>query len=1067
MSEQSATPASSTSSSSSLSTSPASSNDAFIYDTEQLNAIADEETIRQGLAWFKDNSVHSLNREDDSLLGMVEDASLGEELEADTACHLSYSADGNLQVDCQCHTYPEKMHHVKNHVFVCAHAVAVLYAYAAEAVGGEFLGAVESAIELRAKRGRNEVAVEHLEGEPWFGTWKAASITSSLAFPRSYRVTIRSLSKRSNVCNCQDFAINQLGTCKHIEAVLHTIRKRDDYEKIKAEPAPVSYVYLSWDVENPPQLLLHRSFNIKPELATFFDDYFDARGVFKGRLPDNFFHFSAQVQDRDDLHIGDDAQAYVQRLSTQASQKIHAQKIREQIEASAGRLSGIKATLYPYQVEGVAFLAANGRGLLADDMGLGKTLQSIAAATWLIKNSGVERVLIICPASLKQQWAREIEKFTDYSAQVIQGKPETRGVQYRQGKGFYIINYELVLRDLSIINESLNPDLLILDEAQRIKNWRTKIASTIKLIPTTYAFVLSGTPLENRLEDLFSLMQVVDTNVLGPLWRYLIDFHITDERGKVLGYRNLSELRRRLEPIMLRRDRRLVSAQLPKRIDQRLDVELTDLQRELHDSAMSTAGQLANIAKSRPLTPGESNRMMASLQMARMACNAAGLVDKETEGSPKLDEMESLIDELCVQSGQKAVIFSQWKLMTSMVEHRLNKMGVGYVHLHGGVPTANRGELMNRFQNDDAIQVFISTDAGGVGLNLQSASVVINLDMPWNPAILDQRIARVHRLGQKNTVQSILITSADSYEEKVALLVKGKRDLFDNVIDPDASEDVVGVSKKLLETLVEDLATDDKSENQEAHKNTENTENTGNTENLEDIEVANDSVATETLPQTQVSEGKQAGSGLDSNIQQNIQHTIENIQQSFGHKIEQILGSGGGILVVLDHVDTEANLEAQKLSSDEIPVAIIDSQTLGGLQRLGDNSPIQTTETYYDAEDAVDQQAQASESPLIAIAKEKLEAAEILLEQDMFSVAANLLITAQLAYIAGIAGLEQAPTPAEAGIWVYTEALNNGWVNQEQANQIMKNLALVQAPNMPPALIEELLIDVRELVNNW
>ena len=111
----------------------------------------------------------------------------------------------------------------------------------------------------------------------------------------------------------------------------------------------------------------------------------------------------------------------------------------------------------------------------------------------------------------------------------------------------------MLLRDLTIINQVVRPDLIILDEAQRIKNWRTKIASAVKLIPSRYAFVLTGTPLENRLEELYSLMQVVDPKILGPLWRYMIDFHVTDDRGKVLGYRNLSLLRRRLEPVMLRR----------------------------------------------------------------------------------------------------------------------------------------------------------------------------------------------------------------------------------------------------------------------------------------------------------------------------------------------------------------------------------------------------------------------------------------------------------------------------------------------------------------------------------
>jgi SNF2 family DNA or RNA helicase len=138
-----------------------------------------------------------------------------------------------------------------------------------------------------------------------------------------------------------------------------------------------------------------------------------------------------------------------------------------------------------------------------------------------------------------------------------------------------VVNYELAIRDLAVINADFRPDLLILDEAQRIKNWRTKVASGIKRIGSRYAFVLTGTPLENRLEDLYSLMQVVDPRVLGPLWRYLVDFHITNERGKVLGYRNLSELRRRLAPVMLRRDRALVRDQLPERTVLRIDVPLS------------------------------------------------------------------------------------------------------------------------------------------------------------------------------------------------------------------------------------------------------------------------------------------------------------------------------------------------------------------------------------------------------------------------------------------------------------------------------------------------------------
>ena len=285
-----------------------------------------------------------------------------------------------------------------------------------------------------------------------------------------------------------------------------------------------------------------------------------------------------------------------------------------------------------------------------------------------------------------------------------------------------------------------------------------------------------------------------------------MDFHVTDERGKVLGYRNLSELRRRLAPVMLRRDRRLVRDQLPERIEQRLDVPLTPPQRVCTTQPSPTPDVWPRSPSAAPSPRSEQQAPDGSLQQARMACNAAGLVDKETEGSPKLDELATLLEELCVQGGLKVVVFSQWERMTAMVEDLVRRLDLGFVRLHGGVPTAKRGELIDRFRDDDSVQVFVSTDAGGTGLNLQHASVLINLDVPWNPAVLDQRIARVHRLGQKQRVQIILMVAADSYEQQVLALVRNKRNLFDNVVNPEATEDVVGVSRKLVEILAADLA---------------------------------------------------------------------------------------------------------------------------------------------------------------------------------------------------------------------------------------------------------------------
>ncbi len=651
-------------------------------------------------------------------------------------------------------------------------------------------------------------------------------------------------------------------------------------------------------------------------------------------------------------------------------------------------------------------------------------------------------------------------------------------MQYRRGNGFFVINYELVLRDASVLNETLCPDLVILDEAQRIKNWRTKIASSVKRIGSRYAFVLTGTPLENRLEDLYSLMQVVDQKVLGPLWRYLVDFHITDERGKVLGYRNLSELRRRLAPVMLRRDRRLVRDQLPERIESRLDVPLSAPQQDLHDSAVKNAGRYATIAKRRPLTPVEQHRLLAALQAARMACDAAGLVDKETEGSPKLDEMEALLADLCVEAGLKAVVFSQWEQMTRMVEARVRQMGLGCVRLHGGVPTDRRGDLIDRFNQDAACQVFISTDAGGVGLNLQAASVLINLDIPWNPAILDQRIARIHRLGQTERVQILLLVAADSYEERVLGLVQGKRDLFDNVVDAEASEDVVGVSRKLVEILAADLA---------GLAEVSATGAPGDADEAAVLEtVVEGADAGEAGPPTDLSSlpPAQLPAGLPAELaaeappaeraetsplteggpdeaELEVRNAILAAQDAFGARIERILGSGGGLLVVLDRVDEAADRIAAAIPG-RIPVALIDPRTLGGLRRLGAASPVADAQTLFEPSDAG---AEPAEPRLLVQAREKLRGAEVLIQQACPGPAMDLLVSALLAAAAVRADQATAPAPQQAGVWLYGEALPRGALNQDQAALIMRGLALAQgADAVPEALVRALAADVAGFV---
>ena len=769
----------------------------FTIDLEDLQGITSKPVLRRGIAYFREDRVLDLSWGADWAEALVEGSRPRQPYRVRVELE-----DGEVDIDCDCPFDGEP---------VCKHAVATLVAASARSGLSDtgWARMEERALLERQAAAAEHVQVRHVAGDRWFGTWHASSEALHGRRARTWRVQIRSLGSTLNHCGCPDFATNRLGTCKHVEAVLARLRKRASkkYERLASRPPRVAIVGLDTASEHGPTVRLERG-PTNPELGELLSAWFDADGRFVGRLPDDLLSLGGALEGRDDVLVADEALDHARLLADEERHRARAAELRATVRRAEGRLPGLRATLYPYQVEGVAFLVGNGRALLADDMGLGKTLQAISASHHLLHHGAAARALVLCPASLKSQWAREIERFTGHDVQVIQGSALDRKAQWQRRATFTIANYELLLRDHEQVQASLAPDILVLDEAQRIKNWRTRTADLVKRLRTRFAFVLTGTPLENRLEDLYSLMQVVDPRILGPLWRFHADFHVLDDRGKVLGYRNLGELRRRLSPVLLRRDRRLVRDQLPERIQQQLDVPMTGAQRDVHDDAVDTARRTAAIAQRRPLTPSEKLRLLQSLQRARMVCDSLGLVDKETVGSPKLDELRRLLDELVVGTDRKVVVFSEWERMTAAAADVARVLGLGVLRLHGGVPSGKRGDLIRRFETDVRMQVFLSTDAGGVGLNLQCASLLINLDLPWNPAVLEQRIARIHRLGQSEPAHVVLLVAENSYETSVGTLLKGKSELFAASVGEESDEDVVALGGGTLQAALATLDPD-------------------------------------------------------------------------------------------------------------------------------------------------------------------------------------------------------------------------------------------------------------------
>ena len=337
---------------------------------------------------------------------------------------------------------------------------------------------------------------------------------------------------------------------------------------------------------------------------------------------------------------------------------------------------------------------------------------------------------------------------------------------------------------------------MIVDEAQRVKNWNTIAARALKRIDSLYAIVLTGTPLENKLEELVSIVQFVDQHRLGPTWKLLHEHQVKDEGGRVTGYTGLEKIGRTLAPIMIRRRKSEVLKQLPNRLDQTLLVPMTEMQMLYHqENADVVAKIVQRWRRTGFLSDKDQRRMTCALQNMRMSCNSTYLLDQETDHGVKADELAALLDDLFADPKAKAVVFSQWTRTHDVVIRRLEARSFSYVSFHGGVPSDKRPALVERFRDDPACRVFLSTDAGSTGLNLQHASTLVNMDLPWNPAVLEQRIARIHRLGQAQPVRVINFVAKGTIEEGMLSVLAFKRSLSAGVLDGGSGEVSLGGSR--------------------------------------------------------------------------------------------------------------------------------------------------------------------------------------------------------------------------------------------------------------------------------
>lgn len=451
-------------------------------------------------------------------------------------------------------------------------------------------------------------------------------------------------------------------------------------------------------------------------------------------------------------------------------------------------------TLLDYQKTGHEFLVKTGSSLLGDDVGLGKTLQALAFCE--DPRIGAQRVLVLCPAILKDQWAEQIAKFVgemDATTQVIDGKPEDRMRQWSADRAnvsrtYFIANYELLLRDADAIR-SIPWDVIISDEATRLSNVRNKQRKALVRVPARHRIALTGTPVSNRAEDVWGILDWCNPKSLGS-WFNFMNFYVEKNKwGGIQNYRNLDHLALRIKPFYIRRTKEEVLPELPDKIISDVPFKLSDKEQRAYDVIRHEYfTDMFNMKDTEFSKLPEMMQVQNSLtKMLRLQQIADGM---ELVGSMSVSaKFEALQTILQGVENRKVIIFTKFSTMADILERELKCLKIS-----GDVSNTDRQLVLARFNDRAACldgktnDILVMTSAGQYGLNIQAASVVIHYDQPFSIAELIQREGRAHRMGQKESVLVYNLLGKSTVDERVQKLLLKKQDLSDRLLMADIKE---------------------------------------------------------------------------------------------------------------------------------------------------------------------------------------------------------------------------------------------------------------------------------------
>ncbi len=677
-------------------------------------------------------------------------------------------------------------------------------------------------IERRRKRGRSETyEILNLGEHP---IWSRFSVQGPSG--KTYEVAIRSLDDTIFHCQCPDFATNSLGTCKHVESVLHHLGEQaaDDLTAAQDQGHRGAMVYLD-AAKNPPQVRFRADDDTSDKAKKLAEATFGKRGILTAKhLYNDFDGFAAEAADhdievtpealdhvtesrrREELAKGaaeaaKDFAAFREAVVAKRDQDVEPTAEDDSLPQGLTQFVEYFGTLTDWELDGAEHLVSQGRALLADDPELDKVRQTLAATEFLRLTGRASRILLTCPGSRRQLWMNSVVRYCNLMPRIVGGATFEELARADADSPYAVTSYNRLYRHMDKLGDT-EWDTLVLDEVQRIKSWPAPTGQAIKSFKTRHAFALTSARLEERPQAFFYTVQLLDPYLFGPAWQFLDDHVLRDGRGAAIGAQNMAEglevcrerwLRRRREDVVLPDE--------PQTLD--LYVDVTHFQHRQLDPLLRTL--LAMVRVQQVWSSTERNEVVNLLSKLRTICTLPELIKPARPGSPKLDELCHLVEDLCQDTHRAVTVSCRTDDVAERVAKRLTNTGISITYVAADQPEADRVAAVGELADGERPCVLVISDEAARGLDLAPvASIVFHAELPWSPEALTMRRDRCGVNAPDGCGMEYNLLCASTPEASAADAMAQRRDhLAKLVTDPeDAHETLSNAEEWQLRELI-------------------------------------------------------------------------------------------------------------------------------------------------------------------------------------------------------------------------------------------------------------------------